>query len=100
MQVLTYHDDTMRGATLMMGVHHSIFSPANSVPHILYKSCNIQKVVLHKQKKRLASMFFVVTFILSSRRFFVAHDVRGEIMEYGYMISCTFLFLLFLDLLA
>ena len=43
----------------MMGVHHSIFTDAvmaNSVPQILYKSCNIQKVVLHKQKNRLASM--------------------------------------------
>ena len=53
------YDDTMRGATLMMGVHHSIFTDAamaNSVLQILYKSCKIQKVVLHKLKNRLASM--------------------------------------------
>ena len=49
----------MRGATLMMGVHHSIFTDAamaNSVLQILYKSCKIQMVVLHKLKNRLASM--------------------------------------------
>ena len=66
----------MRGAALIigvhharrnviMGVHHSIFTDAvmasdavmaNSVPQILYKSCKIQKVVLHKQKNGLASM--------------------------------------------
>ena len=59
----------MRGATLItvndhMGVHHSIFTDAvmaNSVPQILYKSCKIQKVVLHKQKNRLASMAVITT---------------------------------------
>ena len=53
------YDDTLRGVTLMMGVHHSIFTDAamaNSVLQILYKSCKIQKVVLHKLKNRLASM--------------------------------------------
>ena len=53
----------MRGATLITVNDgcapfdiHSDAVMANSVLQILYKSCKIQKVVLHKQKNRLASM--------------------------------------------